>query len=189
LIRAATTSLLASPNGAEESAREQLKIADEEAEHLRELIGNAGEMARLDTAHIEVHPEISNLQDTVQDVLVSLQTEIGERRVCVACSERLPAIAFDRRLMNLAIKQLLDNAIRYSPQTLPLKSSFVKTAEECHRKTYCDSPSQEQRDSWRMLLQASRIKPPPLGRCLPKNGGGGDRIVSRYILFLLILCN
>jgi two-component system sensor histidine kinase KdpD len=121
LIRAATTSLLANPNGPAESAKEQLKIADEEAEHLRELIDNAVEMARLDTAHIEVHPEISNLQDTLQDVLASLQTEIDERRVCVVCEEKLPSMAFDRRLMKLAIKQLLDNAIKYSPSDTPIE--------------------------------------------------------------------
>jgi two-component system sensor histidine kinase KdpD len=121
LIRAATTSLLANPNGAGESAREQLKIADEEAEHLRELIDNAVEMARLDTAHIEISPEISELRETLDGVLGSLQTELDERRVCVDCPERLPAMAFDRRLIKLAIKQLLDNAIKYSPSDTPIE--------------------------------------------------------------------
>jgi two-component system, OmpR family, sensor histidine kinase KdpD len=121
LIRAATTSVLANPNGIEESAKEQLKVADEEAEHLRALIDNAVEMARLDTAHIEIHPEITDLRETLNDVLASMQTEIDERRVSVICSERLPAITFDRRLMKLAIKQLLDNAIKYSPFDTPIE--------------------------------------------------------------------
>jgi len=121
LIRAATTSVLANPNEIEESTKEQLKVADEEAEHLRELIDNVVEMARLDTAHIEIHPEMSELRETLNDVLASLQTEIDERRVSVMCSERLPAITFDRRLMKLAIKQLLDNAIKYSPFDTPIE--------------------------------------------------------------------
>jgi two-component system, OmpR family, sensor histidine kinase KdpD len=121
LIRAATTSLLANANGVEASAREQLTIADEEAEHLRELIDNAVEMARLDTAHIEIHPEISNLRETLNDVITSLQTEIDERRVSISCSEQLPTMAFDRRLMKLAIKQLLDNAIKYSSADTPIE--------------------------------------------------------------------
>jgi two-component system sensor histidine kinase KdpD len=121
LIRAATTSVLANPNGMEISGREQIKVADDEAEHLRELIDNAVEMARLDTAHIEIHPELSDLKDTLNDVLASLQTEIDERRVSIGCTERLPAMAFDRRLMKLAIKQLLDNAIKYSPSDTPIE--------------------------------------------------------------------
>ena len=130
LIRAATTSLLANPNGGEESAREQLKIADDEAEHLRELIDNAVEMARLDTAHVEIHPEISDLRNTLNDVLASLQTEIDERRVSVGCSEPLPAMAFDRRLMKLAIKQLLDNAIKYSPSDTPIEVELHETTDK-----------------------------------------------------------
>jgi two-component system, OmpR family, sensor histidine kinase KdpD len=128
LIRAATTSLLANPNGVEVSAREQLKIADEEAEHLRELIDNAVEMARLDTAHIEIHPEMSDLRDTLNDVLASLQTEIDERKVGVAWSEQLPAMAFDRRLTKLAMKQLLDNSIKYSPSDTPVEIELHESA-------------------------------------------------------------
>lgn len=114
LIRAATTSLLANPNGSADSRKEQLAIADEEAEHLKELIDNAVEMARLDTAHIDVHPEDSDLQDTLRDVLASMRTEIDVRPIRVVCDERLPTTALDRRLMKLAVKQLLDNALKYS---------------------------------------------------------------------------
>ena len=64
-----------------ESRQEQLTIADEEAEHLRELIDDAIEMARLDTARIELHPEMANLHDTFEDVLVSMRTEIDEHPV------------------------------------------------------------------------------------------------------------
>jgi two-component system, OmpR family, sensor histidine kinase KdpD len=78
-------------------------------------------MARLDTAHIEIHPEFCDLRDTLNDVLASLQTEIDERRVCVGCPERLPPMDLDRRLMKLAIKQLLDNAIKYSPSDTPIE--------------------------------------------------------------------
>ncbi len=127
LIRAATTSLLANLNGSAESKKEQLTIANEEAEHLKELIDNAVEMARLDTAHIDVHPEISKLQDTLQEVLASMQTEIDVRSIRVLGGERIPTTAFDRRLMKLAIKQLLDNALKYS-------SSETAVEIEMHEK-------------------------------------------------------
>jgi two-component system, OmpR family, sensor histidine kinase KdpD len=127
LIRAATTSLLANPDGPTELLNEQLKIADEEAEHLKELIDDAIEMARLDTAHIDVHPEISNLQDAVHEVLASMRTEMDERRVRVVCDELLPAMGFDRRLMKLAIKQLLDNALKYSSSETPVEIALYES--------------------------------------------------------------
>ncbi len=114
LIKAATTSLLANPNVPTESRHEQLTIADEEAEHLRELIDDAIEMARLDTTRIELHSEMANLHDTLQDVVASLRTEIDEHPVRILCPSPLPAMAFDKRLMKLAIRQLLDNALKYT---------------------------------------------------------------------------
>jgi len=114
LIKAATTSLLANPNVPAESRHEQLTIADEEAEHLRELIDDAIEMARLDTTRIELHSEMANLHDTLQDVVASMRTEIDEHPVRILCPSPLPAMAFDKRLMKLAIRQLLDNALKYT---------------------------------------------------------------------------
>jgi two-component system sensor histidine kinase KdpD len=121
LIKAATTSLLANPDVPAESRQEQLTIADEEAEHLRELIDDAIEMARLDTARIEIHPEMANLHDTLQDVLASMQTEIDEHAVRIICQGQLPAMAFDKRLMKLAIRQLLDNALKYTSGDTPVE--------------------------------------------------------------------
>jgi two-component system, OmpR family, sensor histidine kinase KdpD len=127
LIKAATTSLLANPNVPTESRKEQLTIADEEAEHLRELIDDAIEMARLDTTRIELHPEMGNLNDTLEDVVASMRTEIDEHPVRLLCQSVLPATAFDKRLMKLAIRQLLDNALKYtSPETAVEMGAQVK---------------------------------------------------------------
>ncbi|MFZ0864398.1 MAG: ATP-binding protein [Candidatus Sulfotelmatobacter sp.] len=121
LIKAATTSLLANPDIPTENRKEQLTIADEEAEHLRELIDDAIEMARLDTAHIEIHPELASLDETVKEVLASMQSEIDERPVQVVFDGPLQPLAFDKRLMKLAIRQLLDNALKYTPPETPVQ--------------------------------------------------------------------
>jgi two-component system sensor histidine kinase KdpD len=119
-IRAATTSLLSAPDQPLESRTELLRIADEEAEHLRDLIDDAVEMARLDTANIEVHLERSNLGEIVRDVVASMQKEIDGRPLEVVCHGEQPAIAVDRRLVKLAIKQLLHNALKYSAPGTPV---------------------------------------------------------------------
>ena len=120
MIKAATTALLAGPEETAVSRKEQLTIADEEADHLWKLIDNAVEMARLDTAQIDVHPEISSVTEVIRDVVGSMQSEIDDRPVKIL-SENLPAVvAFDRRLVKLAIKQLLDNALKYSSVEKPV---------------------------------------------------------------------
>jgi two-component system sensor histidine kinase KdpD len=120
LIKAATTSLLASPDEPKDSRQVQLAIADEEAEHLRKLIDDAVEMARLDTTQIDVHPQISNVQEIIQETVASMQSEIDDRLLEIVCDKQPPDLALDRRLMNLAIKQLIDNALKYSPTDKPV---------------------------------------------------------------------
>ncbi len=119
-VIAATTALLANPNQPFESKTELIKIADEEAKRLKELIDDALEMGRLDTADIRIQTEPSNVGEIVREVVDSMHNEIDGRPVNVVYDEHPPAIALDRRLIKLAIKQLLDNALKYSPPDTPV---------------------------------------------------------------------
>jgi two-component system sensor histidine kinase KdpD len=114
-IRAATTALLANPDQQPSNAVRMLRIADEEAAHLEELIDNASDMAHLDSDRIDVDLEVSDLGDVVREVVASMKIDRGERSLEFVCDKQLPPIAFDRRLVKLAIKQILDNAVKYSP--------------------------------------------------------------------------
>jgi two-component system sensor histidine kinase KdpD len=128
-IRAATTSLLSEPHQPESSRLELLRIADEEAEHLKELIDNAVELARLDEAHIDVQTELADLGQTVQEVITSMHVAIDGRPVSVDCAPQTPLVPVDRRLTRLAIKQVLDNALKYSPPGKPVEIR-VRTEEK-----------------------------------------------------------
>jgi two-component system sensor histidine kinase KdpD len=119
-IKAATTSLLADPDQPAASRTELLKVADEEAEHLTALIDDALEMARLDAANVDIQAEVSDLGETANRVVTAMHTSIEGRPVDVRCDPATPPIAFDRRLITLAIKQLLDNALKYSPPETPV---------------------------------------------------------------------
>jgi signal transduction histidine kinase len=120
-ITATTTLLLDSPNQAQESRMELLKIADEEAHHLGNLINDTVAIARLDAGHIKVNPEILNILEVIDDVRESLKTELQGRFLEVIPDSELIAGAFDRHLAKLAIKQLVDNALKYSLPGTPLR--------------------------------------------------------------------
>ncbi len=119
-VMAATTSLLAHPDQPRESRQELLKIADQEVKHLKELIEDAVEMGRLDSGNIEVLIEPSNVAEIVREVVAAMEPEIDTRAVKVVCEDTPAAIAIDRRLVRLAVKQLLDNALKYSPPDKPI---------------------------------------------------------------------
>ena len=120
-IRATTTLLLDSPDQAPENRMELLKIADEEAQHLANLIDDTIAMARLDAGHIKVNPEMLNILELIEEVVASLKTELQGRPIEILRGDAVRAIAFDRHLMKLAIKQLIDNGLKYSPPITPLK--------------------------------------------------------------------
>ena len=114
-IKAATTSLLATPGLAADTRSELITIADEESDRLKDLIDNAIEMARLDTSHIEVELQECQVDELPREVVASMHHEIEQREVQITVEGPPPVIPLDRRLMKLAIKQLLDNALKYSP--------------------------------------------------------------------------
>ena len=118
-VMAATTSLLANPDQPAESRMELLKIADEEANHLKDLIDDTVEMGRLDTTDIRVNTEPSDVGAMVREVVASMRNEIDGRPVVVVC-DQYPSVAIDRRLVKLAVKQLVDNALKYSPPDTPV---------------------------------------------------------------------
>jgi two-component system sensor histidine kinase KdpD len=119
-IRAATTSLLSSPDQPLESRTELLEIADEEARHLQALIDDAVDMARLESDHIQVRRELTDPKELIEEVVASLHTQIDSRPVEILSAQSLPSLALDRRLLKLALKQVLDNALKYSPPRSPV---------------------------------------------------------------------
>jgi two-component system sensor histidine kinase KdpD len=131
-IKAVTTGLLANPQQLRENQIELLNIADEDAEHLQELIDDTVAMARLDSTHIEINPEISDMLETINAVVHSLRTELEGRPIEISQDKRIQRSTFDRRLMKLAIKQLIDNAAKYSPAGTPLEIRVQQDEKTIH---------------------------------------------------------
>jgi two-component system, OmpR family, sensor histidine kinase KdpD len=159
-VMAATTSLLANPDQPAESKALLVKIADEEAKHLNELIDDAVEMGRLDTANIRVHTEPSDIGEIVHEVVGSMHNEIDGRPLDIITDEHPPAAPVDRRLVKLAIKQLVDNALKYSPPDTPVtvrvhNGSGVTVTVTDHGKGI---PAQEQSRIFERLYRSPSVQ-------------------------------
>jgi two-component system sensor histidine kinase KdpD len=131
-IRAATTSLLSSPDQPMESRNELLAVADEEAQHLQILIDDAVDMARLESDHLQVRRELTDPKEFMEDVVASLHTQIDNRAVEMRAEPALPQLPLDRRLLKLALKQVLDNALKYSPPRSPISVRVSNGADAVH---------------------------------------------------------
>ena len=132
-IRAATTSLFSSPDQPAESRTELLQVADEEAHHLQELIDDAVEMARLDTAHIEVQPRARRPARTrAAKSSLRFQREIEDRPVEMSPLSIAAPVGARPAPGETGDQATVDNALKYSPPRDPGHIRVSKSGERRH---------------------------------------------------------
>ncbi len=124
-IRAAATSLISQPSLEESQRREMFAVLDEESARLDRLIGQAVEMAQLDTEGIKVRPKNQPLHLVIELALEDCHAALRGRPVQVDLPPDLPSIALDRELIRRVLRHLLENATRYSPAGSPVRISAV----------------------------------------------------------------
>jgi two-component system sensor histidine kinase KdpD len=122
-IRAATTALIASNVSDAAQRDELLTVVDQEAERLSRLVTEATRVARIEAGKIDVNCEWHSVARLIEDVLVQMEPERDGRRVDISIASDLPFAYVDADLMRLALKQLVDNALKYSPRTTAVQIS------------------------------------------------------------------
>jgi two-component system, OmpR family, sensor histidine kinase KdpD len=96
--------------------RELITIIDEELDRLQVLVTDAIQMLRIDAGDFKVHRDRHVLVDIVDSTLRALEARLDGHPVIKQIPDDL-VIDVDRDLLHLALRQLLDNAVKYSPQT------------------------------------------------------------------------
>jgi two-component system sensor histidine kinase KdpD len=98
---------------ATDDARELLAIVDEESARLQALVSDAIRMFHVEAGDFEVRLERHDLRGLVDGVVRELGTRLSERTVTNRIAAGLTVDA-DADLLGLALRQLLDNALKYS---------------------------------------------------------------------------
>jgi two-component system sensor histidine kinase KdpD len=122
-IKAATTALLASNVSDAAQRHELLTIVDQEAERLSRLVTEATRVARIEAGKIQVNREWHTVGRLIENVLAQTELQRDDRPVDLAIAPDLPPALFDAELMQLALRQLVDNALKYSPQKSAIRIS------------------------------------------------------------------
>jgi two-component system sensor histidine kinase KdpD len=119
-IKAASTALLSSNALKPEQQRELVSIVDEETDRLSVLVTEAIQMARIEAGRVVLRRESHSVQDLVESVLHKLRPAVEDRNVQVNIADGLPPVWVDRELIEVALRQLIDNALKYSPPGSPV---------------------------------------------------------------------
>ena len=112
--------ILAVVGGLRESERlaaEELEMAgiiESETARLSTLTARLLQLARLDSEEVRPRIRSTNIPALVERIANRYATQFSERRISVSCPCPCVKAPADRELLDLAITQLLDNALKYS---------------------------------------------------------------------------
>lgn len=143
-MKAASSDLLASPSASVKD-RELVAVIDEDLDRFQALVTDAVQMLRIDAGDFAVHPERHRLADVVTTALRSAERRLDGHQLVSRIPDGLSVDA-DRDLLELALRQLLDNALKYSPSasTIELAARGNGSVDISVRNTGSLIPQREQ---------------------------------------------
>jgi signal transduction histidine kinase len=115
-----------------EQAKEFVTIIANEAQRLSRMINTflaVSQLQRKDKQEVLKIP--LRLDEVVRDIIATLQPVAKKKRIRLVeqPANRLPPVAADRSLITQAVKNLVDNAIKYSPERTTVTVSTALEAE------------------------------------------------------------
>ncbi|MCX8126473.1 MAG: PAS domain S-box protein, partial [Dehalococcoidia bacterium] len=101
-----------------ETRKEFMTIIDQQSAHLAQLIDDLLEVARLESGRFRIRKERLNIGVTIDDVARELSAMAGDKNIAVTLDipENLPEVEADRQRLKQVVRNLLHNAIKFSPK-------------------------------------------------------------------------
>jgi two-component system sensor histidine kinase KdpD len=128
-ITGAASSLLESEGLLKPETRGELiqSILDE-AERLNRLLGNLLSMTRIESGGVQVQKEWQPLEEVVGAALNHVEKLLHGRRALVRIPDDLPLVQIDGALIEQVLVNLLENAIKYTPEETTIELT-ARTAD------------------------------------------------------------
>ena len=122
----AATVLNAKPELDPAEMREFFRIVDEQADHMRGLIGDLLDVGRIDTGTLSVYPEPADVVDLVDRARNTFLSGGARHSVLIDLPPDLPRALADRRRIVQVLNNLFSNASRHAPESSPIRVTAVR---------------------------------------------------------------
>jgi signal transduction histidine kinase len=99
-----------------ETQREFLQIIDEECDTLQDLIHDLLESSIIDAGFLKIEPQPVMLPRLANGVIEDIAHHSQQYRFLVDFPKHFPVVDVDPRRIEQVLRNLLDNAVKYSPQ-------------------------------------------------------------------------
>ncbi|MFI5672015.1 ATP-binding protein [Streptomyces sp. NPDC051704] len=159
-IKASVTSLRSDDvEWSEEDRAELLEGIENGADRLAALIGNLLDMSRLQTGTVAPQIRETDLDEVVPMALGG----VPEDSVQLDIPESLPMVAVDRGLLERAVANIVENAVKYSPEDAPVLVSASALADRVELRVVDRGPGIPDEAKGRIFEPFQRYGDAPAG--------------------------
>ncbi|MDE0629846.1 MAG: response regulator [Bryobacterales bacterium] len=121
-IKGSTATVLAgAPGFAPAEMLQFFRIIDEHADQMSRLIADLLDAGRIGTGTLSVSPEVSEVGALVDRARSTFLSGGGRHAILVDLPPELPRVLADRQRIVQVLNNLLSNAARHAPETLPIE--------------------------------------------------------------------
>ena len=126
-IRGSATTLLDTSSDLDPVETRQFhRIIVDQADHMRELISDLLDVARIETGSLPVTPEPTQMVDLVDEARNTFLSGGGRDNIQIDLPPDLPLVMADRRRIVQVLLNLLSNAARHSPESSSIRVASVR---------------------------------------------------------------
>jgi two-component system sensor histidine kinase KdpD len=122
-IKTATTSVLAEIVRNPDDVKDLLTVIDEEVDRLRRTVEDALRLARLEAGQVRLDRKPHSISPILQSVCEEARCRAEGRPFALTVARALPVVTIDEELIKCCIRQLVDNALKYSSASTPVEIS------------------------------------------------------------------
>ena len=121
-IKGSATTVLGAPEELDRSEMLQFfRIVDDQADHMRGLIGDLLDVGRLESGTLSVAPQPVDLTVLVERARSAFASSGARHAVSIDLPRDLPRVMADARRVVQVLNNLLSNAARHSPESSPIR--------------------------------------------------------------------
>ncbi|MBA7479824.1 Adaptive-response sensory-kinase SasA [subsurface metagenome] len=130
IMGAINTVLSEGANLSEEETHQLLKDAALESETLSHLLGNLLELSRAQAERLILHAEAIDVERVVQEAVEGVKRQSSAHQFVVSAPQKLPPVYADPLRLERILYNLLENAVKYSPQGGEIKVTVKPNKEQ-----------------------------------------------------------
>jgi two-component system sensor histidine kinase KdpD len=155
--------------------KELLETARGESERLNRIVNNLLDMTRTESGVLRISKKPCDLRDFIGACLEQLKDKIGSRNIKINIPKEMPEVAVDFPYMLKAFLNVIDNALKYSPDgsVIEIEASCIGEKARVSVRDYGYGIPKEDLgrifDKFYRVQRAQNVLGTGLGLCISKN--------------------